>query len=230
MQLLFLAFEAALYPTLLAAVVILLSQPRRFVLLSAYLAGGLTISVGLGLLIVHFLQGSGELQSSGSTMSWTADLAVGGLALLAAVALSTRADERMRARRAARHAVKHPPTPVDEDHEPWSARILSKGSAPIVFAAGLAINIPGAAYLIGLKDIAAGHHPTGQVILLVLLFNAIMFLLAEIPWLALIFAPNRVERMVAAVNGWLGRNGRALAIVLCALLGVFLVTRGVIQS
>ena len=226
MQLLFLAFEAALYPTLLAAVVILLSQPRRFVLLSAYLAGGLTISVGLGLLIVHFLQGSRELKSSGSTMSWTADLAVGGLALLAAVALSTRADERVRARR----AVKHPPKPVDEDHEPWSARILSKGSAPIVFAAGLAINIPGAAYLIGLKDIAAGHHPTGQVILLVLLFNAIMFLLAEIPWLALIFAPNRVERMVAAVNGWLGRNGRALAIVLCALLGIFLVTRGVIQS
>jgi len=230
MQLLFLAFEAALYPTLLAAVVILLSQPRRFVLLSAYLAGGLTISVGLGLLIVHFLQGSGELQSSSSMMSWTADLAVGGLALLAAVALSTRADERMRARRAARRAVKHPPKPVPEDHEPWSARILSKGSAPIVFAAGLAINVPGAAYLIGLKDIAAGHHPTGQVILLVLLFNAIMFLLAEIPWLALIFAPNRVERMVAAVNDWLGRNGRALAIVLCALLGVFLVTRGVIQS
>jgi len=230
MQLLFLAFEAALYPTLLAAVVILMSQPKRFKLLSAYLAGGLTISVGLGLLIVHFLQGSGELKNSSSMMSWTADLAVGGLALLAAVALSTRADERMRARRAARRAVKHPPKPVEEDHEPWSARILSKGSAPIVFVAGLAINIPGAAYLIGLKDIAAGHHPTGQVILLVLLFNAIMFLLAEIPWLALIFAPNRVERMVEGVNAWLGRNGRNLAIVLCALLGIFLVTRGVIQS
>jgi len=39
LQLLLLALEAALYPTLLAAVVILLSQPRRRPLLTAYLAG-----------------------------------------------------------------------------------------------------------------------------------------------------------------------------------------------
>ena len=88
LQLLLLALDAALYPTLLAAVVILLSQPRRKSLLTAYLAGGLTISIGLGLAIIAVLKGSGAVPSSSSGLSWVTDLAVGGLALLLAVALA----------------------------------------------------------------------------------------------------------------------------------------------
>jgi hypothetical protein len=228
-QLLFLALEAALYPTLLAAVVILLAQPRRLRLLSAYLAGGLVVSIGAGLLIVHYLQDSGELSDSSSTLSWTADLAVGGLALLAAVALATRADERYRARRAARKAAPAP-SPDDDEREPWSTRLLAGGSTPIVFAAGLVINVPGAAYLVGLKDIAAAHHPTGTTVALVVGFNLIMFMLAEIPWLGLLLRPDAVQRGVDATNAWLGRNGRTLAIGLCAVLGLFLVVRGIVQS
>src|SRR3954465_15856732 len=98
-QLLVLALDAALYPTLLAAVVILLSQPRRKPLLTAYLAGGLTISIGLGLGIIAALQGSNAGSSSSSGVSWVTDLAVGGLALLLAVALATRADARFKERR-----------------------------------------------------------------------------------------------------------------------------------
>src|SRR5213079_1428808 len=89
---LLLALYAALYPTLLAAVVILLSQPRRLRLLSAYLAGGMVISIGLGLAIVAALQGSHTIKTNRSTLSWGADLAIGGLALLVAVGLATRTD------------------------------------------------------------------------------------------------------------------------------------------
>ena len=63
MSLLLLAFEAALYPTLLAAVVILLSLDRPARLIGAYLAGGMTISVGLGLAIVFALDGSNLVES-----------------------------------------------------------------------------------------------------------------------------------------------------------------------
>jgi hypothetical protein len=87
LQLLVLALESALYPTLLTAVVILLNQPRRVPLLAAYLGGGLTISVGLGLGLVFVLKSSGALHNSRSGLSWSTDLAVGGLALLLAVAI-----------------------------------------------------------------------------------------------------------------------------------------------
>jgi|SRR4051794_14314661 hypothetical protein len=228
-QLLVLALDAALYPTLLAAVVILLSQPRRKPLLTAYLAGGLTISIGLGLAIIAVLKGSNAVQGSSSTASWTVDLAAGGLALLLAVALATRADARWKERRRARHPGK-PVDPDEESKEPLSQRLLARGSTPIVFVAALAINLPGAAYLVALKDIDAAHHSTGGDIALVIGFNLIMFMLAEIPLLGLIFAPEPTVARVHRFNGWLSANGRNIAVVLCAVLGVFLIARGVMNA
>jgi hypothetical protein len=226
LQLLVLALDSALYPTLLAAVVILLNQPRRVRLLSAYLAGGLTISVGLGLGLVLALKSSGALHNSRSELSWTIDLAVGGLVLLIAVALATRADARFAERRKARQPV----DPKFEMREPISQRILARGSAPIVFIAALAINLPGASYIVALKDIAAAHHPTVEDIVLVLVFNLIMFLLAEIPLVGLIINPTRTEELVRRVDAWSSRNGRRIAIALCLVLSAFLIVRGIAKA
>jgi Sap-like sulfolipid-1-addressing protein len=223
---LLLAFEAALYPTLLAVVVILLAQesPRR--LLAAYYVGGMITSVGVGIAIVALLNASHELTSPSSGLSWTADLTVGGLSLLLAWALSVRADERFRTRRRERR----PPKPADAGREPWSQRILARGSVPLVFAAGLIINVPGAAYLIALKDIATGSHSSADELTQIVIFNLIMFLLAEIPLVGLIVAPDRTDALVARMDGWLGANGRRIAILLCVTLGAFLVTRGLVRA
>jgi hypothetical protein len=229
LQLLVLALDAALYPTLLAAVVILLAQehPRR--LLGAYLAGGLTISIGLGLALVFALEDSNWLkhgQSSG--VSWKVDLTIGGLAVLAALTLTLRWDQRLRERRQRRKAARADPDA--EQQEPWSHRLLAGGSAPLVFFAALAINLPGAAYLVALKDIAAGHHTTVAKILLVVGFNLIMFALAEVPLLGLIFAPKKTDALVKRMNDWITSHGRAIAIGLCVVLGVFLIVRGIANS
>jgi hypothetical protein len=228
-QLLVLALDAALYPTLLAAVVILLSQPRRRVLLTAYLAGGLTISIGLGMGIVAVLGSSGAVKSSSSGVSWITDLAVGGLALLLAVALATQADVRFKERRRAKHPRK-PVDPDEEKQEPMSQRILARGSVPIVFMAALAINLPGAAYLVALKDIAAAHHSTGSDIALIVAFNLVMFMLAEIPLAGLVLAPERTVGLVHRANGWFSANSRQIATGLCAVLGAFLIARGIVVS
>jgi hypothetical protein len=129
LQLLVLALDAALYPTLLAAVVILLSQPRRKPLLSAYLAGGLTISIGLGLGIIAALKGSSAVDSSTSAVSWTTDLAVGGLALLLAVALATRADARFQERRRAKKPDKHLRPRRDRGARPSRQRMVLRQRA-----------------------------------------------------------------------------------------------------
>ncbi|HEX4805005.1 MAG TPA: GAP family protein, partial [Conexibacter sp.] len=226
MPLLLLAFEAAIYPTLLAAVVILLRLERPARLIAAYLAGGLTISIGLGCLIVFALDGSNAVNDQQSLLSWTADLAIGGLALLAAVALATHADERLRARRRARRERRgeRPETSGEEEaaaakREPWSQRILARGSLPIVFVAALFVNVPGAAYLIALKDIAAGNHSTATSVGLIVVFNLIMFLLAEVPLAGLLVAPERTGAFVDGMNRWLDEHSRQLAIVICVTFG-----------
>jgi hypothetical protein len=235
MSLLLLAFEAALYPTLLAAVVILLSTERPARLIGAYLAGGMTISVGLGLAIVLVLDSS-ELVADGqsSLLSWTADLALGGLALLAAVVLATHSDERWRARRRARRDARGAGAPpladAEPKGEPWTQRMLARGSVPLVFVAALFVNVPGAAYLIALKDIAAGDHSTAGALALILLFNVIMFLLAEIPLVGLLVAPDRTGAFVDRMNQWLRDHSRQLAIAICLVFGVYLIVRGLAHA
>jgi hypothetical protein len=228
MQVVLLALDAALYPTLLAAVVILVSQPRGLVLLAAYLAGGLTISIGLGLALVFALEQSGALDDSGSVLSWTADVVVGCLALLLAVALATRADARVVERRRAGRPAQ--PSDHEVEREPWSRRLLASGSVPVVIAASVVFNLPGAAYLIALKDIAAAHHATGIAVVVVVTFNLVMFLLAEIALVRLIVAPEGTDRLVRRVDDWVSRHGRQIAVVLSAALGVFLNVRGIIRS
>jgi Sap-like sulfolipid-1-addressing protein len=231
MTVLLLALEAAVYPTLLAAVVILLGQPRPRRLLATYLAGGLTVSISFGLVAVFALKGTGLTKSQSSGLSWGADLAVGGLALLLAVALATRADERVRRRRAGveKRAEKRAEKAASSG-EPWSERILARGSVPIVFAAAIVLNLPGAAYLIALKDIASGGHSPAGAVALVLAFNAIMFLLAEIPLLGMIYAPDRTGELVTRVNHWVSAHGRGIAASLSAVFGAYLVIRGVANS
>jgi hypothetical protein len=229
MQLLLLALDAALYPTLLAAVVILLAQERPVALLATYLAGGMLVSVALGLAIVLVLGGSSSLHAS-SALSWSADLAVGGLALLVAVALATGTDRRLRQRRAARKERGEDEEEAEEEREPWSRRLLARGSLPLVFLAAIAINLPGAAYLVALKDIAAGHHSTLADVALILGFNVIMFALAEIPLAGLLFARERTDALVAQADAWLAHHGRDLAIALSVVLGVFLIVRGLVHA
>lgn len=236
MSLLVLAFEAALYPTLLAAVVILLSLERPKRLIAAYLAGGMTISITLGLLIVELLGGTNLVENQQSLLSWTGDLVIGGLAVLLAVALATHADDRMRDRRAARRAA---PVPVGAtaavvveapNAEPWSQRILARGSVPVVFVAALFVNIPGAAYLVALKDIAAADQSFAADLGQILLFNVIMFLLAEIPLVGLIVAPEKTSALVERMNTWLRDHSRQLAIGICFTLGVYLIVRGLANA
>ncbi|HEX5146582.1 MAG TPA: GAP family protein [Conexibacter sp.] len=227
MSLLLLAFEAALYPTLLAAVVILLSLDRPAVLIAAYLAGGMLVSVGLGVAIVLALGDTHVVKNEQAAVSWAVDLVFGGLILLAGLALATHQDDRFLGRRRERRAAK------EEEHgrgEPWSQRVLARGSVPIVFVAALFVNVPGAAYLIALKDIAAGNHSTATEIGLIVLFNLIMFLLAEIPLAGLLIAPEPTSRLVARMNDWLHDNTRKLAVGVCLTLGAYLVVRGLVNS
>jgi Sap, sulfolipid-1-addressing protein len=233
-----LALYAAIYPTLIAAVAILLTQPRPFNLLSAYLGGGLVISITLGLVGVFAL--GGAVSSSSSTLSWELDLTLGGLALLLAVALATGLDQRARERRERRKARRSgttgnlveasPPKEESEDREPWSQRILSKGSVPIVFAAGLVVNVPGMAYLAAIKDIAAAHKSTLASVLLILLFNVIMFAAAEIPWLGLLRSPERTHELVDRADHWFSENSRRVAMYLAGTLGLLLIARGIAHA
>jgi Sap, sulfolipid-1-addressing protein len=57
-----------------------------------------------------------------------------------------------------------------------------------------------------------------------------MLLLAEIPLVGLIVAPNKTDAMVDRMNTWLRDRSRRLAIGICLTLGVYLIVRGLANA
>ena len=119
--------------------------------------------------------------------------------------------DRWRSRHPRRHEKKQRPS--------WAERHLNRANARVAFVVGAAINLPGPLYLLALGDIATGGHNTAEQLSLIVLFNAITFLLVEIPLIGLPRA-TRSDRRAGrelrdlaqcqrpAGHGLAGRRGR----------------------
>ena len=143
----FLALLAAVNPTLLAAVTVMLVLPSPKRLLIGYLLGAYVASITLGLVFVFALAGTATESTARTTISPIAYIAVGLLLLVVwAVLRSGRGAglrERRQAGKAAREAGKG-------KKEPFTQRLLGRGSARGAFAAGVVLNLPGVSYLTAL--------------------------------------------------------------------------------
>ena len=105
-QVILLSLTASLNPTLLAATTVMLLLPSPAKLMGGYLLGALMTSITLGLVIVFSLSNSSATNTTQNTLSPAVDIALGGLALVAAWVLWSGRHERVRERRRARKEAK----------------------------------------------------------------------------------------------------------------------------
>jgi hypothetical protein len=211
-----LAIASAFWPILIAVDLVALRTPRPVPLLAWFLAGGLLTTIGEGLVIVFVLDGTALGSPRGSVGGW-GDLIGGGVALLAAYVLRARADRS----RTKGQAVATKPS--------WAERTVENGG-PYAFGAGVVLNVfPGIFPLLALRIIASLTYGGGAKVLLVVALYLCTLMLVEVPLVALLVAPGRVDAMVRGFNSWLDRNGRRLAIDVLGLVGLFLVVRGIVK-
>ena len=112
------------------------------------------------------------------------------------------------------------------DFSDWTERRLSGASVLVAFLVGGAINLPSPVYLLALGKIATGAHgPAGEAGL-VLLFNAIMFGLVELPLLGYLLRPRETAARVAAFSTWLNANGIRVVGFVVVLFSVSLILQG----
>ena len=217
-----LAILAAFYPTLLAATTVMLMLPRPKRLLLGYLLGAAMTSITLGLVIVFTLRNSGISHTAQATIGPGEDIALGCLALVVAYVLGTERDEPLRERRRERKAAKGTQGP------PRWQQFLGRGSARVTFAVGACLTLPGATYIAALYRIADEELADPVTVALVLVFNAIMLMLLEIPLLAYTFAPEWTPRAIERFKAKLRERGRTWGVRAAAALGVLMIARGVI--
>ena len=215
-----LALAAAVYPTLLAGVIVILDRDEPVPLLGAFLAGGMLISVAAGLIIVFILDGAVSTKHQHKA-SPVVDLIIAALSFGLALFLWRRERAARQARRAGGDGrrAKRPS---------WTERRLGTGSAWVAFGAGVALNLPGLWYLDALKDIARAHDSTPTAILWILVFVVIMFALAEIPLIGYAVSPDATHARVQRLRAWLNEHGRMLGLGVASAAGVYLTIKGVV--
>ena len=218
-----LSLTAALNPTLLAATTLMLAlmKPKR--LLSGYLAGAMLTSVACGLVLVFTLHDSGTSSTAKRTVDPVLNVTLGALILIAAFVVGTGRDTRRRERAARRREqAKDKPLPR------WK-RLLNQGSARDTFLVGMLLSFPGASYIAGMDALSKQNFGPAPTVLAVIGFNIVMLLLLEIPLVGYATNPDGTASAVATFNGWLRQNGARTALIAGVVVGVLLVTRGIVN-
>lgn len=226
MDILLLAFSAALNPTLLAATTVMLLLPKPRNLMFGYLLGAMMTSISLGLVIVFSLEESGAVKATKNTFSPAADIVLGAILLIVAQALRAERDAILRERRERRKAAKGK-AKMEKGPPRWQ-RALSRGTPRTTFVIGALLTLPGASYLVALTRLAKDDLGTPEAVLAVVGFNLIMLVLLELPLLSYLLQPDATPERVERFKAWLRRDGRRIAIRVVAVAGALLVVRGVI--
>jgi hypothetical protein len=221
-----LAFGACVFPTLLACVAIIISRPAPRVLLLSFYAGGVLMSVSTGIAVLAvFTNGDAVLGSTRSSPHPTTSVVGGVIALLGAWLMASARGSAMLARWRSNHS--HRRKPKQAGGPSWAERTLGRASWKVAFLVGAIINLPGPFYLLALGDIARGSYSTVQQVGLILLFNAIMFLLLEVPLVGYLVRPEATAGRVEGMSRWLNANGLRITGWLVGLAGASLLVDGI---
>jgi hypothetical protein len=201
------AFAISLEPFRIGMTVLMLNRPRPVLQLLAFLSGGFTMGMTVGL-VVLFVFRRGLLGSTHITLP-KVQILIGFLALVVAVVVAVDVPGRLGSHpaRLARPA----------------KRLLSGHSLSVAGIAGLGIALPSVDYLAALAVILASGAAALTQVAVLLMFNVVAFALVEIPLLAYLLAPKTTAMSVTALHNWIRSRRRLEVAILLAVAGcVFL--------
>jgi hypothetical protein len=219
-----LALAAAVFPTLIACVAIMISRPEPRRLLLAFYAGALIVSITAGIVVLDAFNSGGTVIGNTSSSPNPGTSIVLGLAAFALAWMMVSQHGRALLDRP---RARHPPRRPKPAGPSWAERRLDRANAAVAFAIGAAINLPGPFYVLALGEIANGSYDAVASLGLILLFNAIMFTLLEVPLVGYLVRPERTTEQVARLSIWLNANGLRIMGALIGLVGVSLVVQGI---
>jgi hypothetical protein len=191
---------------------LLTEHPRR--LLLAYLAGGVVVTLGVGIVVVTWLH-TGSRSSEATTGRLVVDLVLGAVAVLwALVRLAGRELRPARPRRVRGAVV--PPALESRLRAP---------TVPLAAAAGVVTNLPGLYYLAALVAILQTHPSALEGIAQVLVYTLLRFVAPVAALLLVALRPDRTLGAVQTVQDWGRRHARVLLAVLVGAVGVYLLVK-----
>jgi len=227
-----LALAAAVYPQLLAVVVIILTRPNPQRLLWACYLASLLVSVGSSVLIFAVFQSRGSVAGTSShRLGPAAYLAVGAIAVLVAVLMATRRGRGLFDRdgpaldRGERRP--RPDSAAAARTRARAERALSEGSVVVACLVGAVLAVPGPFDLVALGRLARGAYGVVTVAGVMVVFALIKFILIEVPIAGYTIDRDRTAATVSRFSGWMQTNKLAGVAAIVGLFGIALIGRGI---
>jgi hypothetical protein len=179
-------------------------RPTRLALVFLAAAGVTTLAIGFA--VVLAVGGSGiDNGRKHRTVPPALDVALGVLVLAAAFFVARRAPR-----------------------EPKRARRREAGLLAVIVL-GLLVGSPSPLYLTSLHSVAKGDPSTVGATVDVLVIAALVLLMAEVPIVMFLLAPERSTRVLEAVNAWLSRHGRVIGVTAAGAVGCYFVVTGAVH-
>lgn len=206
-----LAVLSALSPAALLVVGVYLgsANPRRMLLI--YLAGALTATVALGIILLIVIHAGGLNHPHQRQPRYGLRLGLGVIALAASAFVSLRKSK--------------PPKP---GKKPGLITRLTNHPAPIVaFAVGFLLFAPSVSFIAAVQVIATARADDTTIALALSLVVLIDVVFIWLPLGLYLAAPDSTTRTLQAVNTWSKAHSHLLTVVVLAVAGVVLIGNGI---
>jgi hypothetical protein len=204
-----LALIASLYPLGIAAVLVFTEAVRPRPKEGVFVIGAAACTLAVGFVVAFALHGAGLGQSSQQSDQYWLRLATGVFFILAAVVVARR-------------------RPSPHTGPSRVSRAASQGGLLAVFVVGMALYLPSPFYLSALQVVATTKMSTAAMAVWVVIVVALVLITIEVPVLLYLLAPGWTVPRLQAVNGWLTRNGRTLAVAVLGLIGLWELLDGLV--
>jgi Sap, sulfolipid-1-addressing protein len=227
-----LGFAAALYPQLLAVVVVILTRPNPLRLLWACYLGGAAMTLACSAVVLVVFRGRESIAGSSSRGLGAATyLIAGSIALGLAVLVATRAGrdllDRARPRWPRRLGRRADRSGSQDRPQPRTERLLQRGSIAVAVGVGAILGIPGPFDLLALGRLARGDYGALAVIAAIAAFTLIKFLLIELPILSYTIHPDATTARVARFAAWMKVRKIDLIAGIVGVVAIVLIGRGI---
>lgn len=227
-----LGLAAAVYPQLLAVVIVILTRPNpRPLLWACYLASlGVSVACAAAVLVI-FRARESVAGTSSHTVGPATYLIVGGIALVLASFAATRRGREVlggdfpRSRRRKQPAAAAPGRV--QRVKSSAEQALKKGSLPVAVLVGGMLGVPGPFDLLALGHVARGSYNTVVVSVMVVAFNLIKFILIEIPIVSYSVSPERTAARVERFSRWMQAHKIDVIAAVVGVISVVLIGKGI---
>jgi hypothetical protein len=224
------AIAAAVYPQLLAVVVIILTRARPLPLLWACYLASLVVSIAGATVIFAVFRSRGTIAGvSSSRLGPAAWFALGGVALLLAIAMATPRGRDLLARSTSLGREPRQPDAADKPKRGLHTRAeeaLGEGSLVVAAVVGALLAVPGPFDLLAIGHLARDGYSIVAAIATALVFALVKFVLIETPIAGYVVDPDGTARRVGSVSRWLQDNKLATVAAVIGLIGLVLISRG----